>query len=196
MSSSPLYRPAPRFDLLHVPGLGRLLRWRWGRLLLQIPLLGVAALILYDGFTGPPLAAENIATVAAWVHYRGLVVLALLLAGNLFCMGCPFTIPRTLARRLSRKGRRWPRALRNKWLAIALLFLLFWLYEWLDLWASPWLTAWVAVGYFVAAFVLEAVFTESPFCKYLCPLGSFNFAASTVSPLQIIGPRPRCLPPL
>ncbi len=180
-----LYQPQPAFDLLRVPGLGRLLRWRWGRLALQLPLLALAALMIYDGFTGPQLAPQNVATVAAWVHFRGLVVLALLLVGNLFCMSCPFTLPRTLARKLSARGRRWPRALRNKWLAIGLFVGIFWLYEWLDLWASPWLTAWLIVAYFVAAFVLEALFAESPFCKYLCPLGTFNFAGSTVSPLQI-----------
>ncbi|NOX60742.1 MAG: FesM [Chloroflexi bacterium] len=176
---------APSFDLLHAAIIGRVLRWRWGRLLFQIPLLFLALLIIYDGLTGPQLAPENMATVSAWIHYRGLVMLALLLVGNLFCMGCPFTLPRTLARRISGRGRRWPRALRNKWLAIALLFLIFFLYEWLDLWASPWLTAWVAIAYFAAAFALEALFAESPFCKYLCPLGSFNFVASTISPFQI-----------
>jgi ferredoxin len=100
-------------------------------------------------------------------------------------MGCPFMLPRTLARRLSFRGRRFPRALRNKWLAIAGLFLFFWLYEWLDLWASPWLTVWVIAAYFVGSFVLEAVFSESPFCKYICPLGSFNFVFSATSPLHI-----------
>ena len=58
-------------------------------------------------------------------------------------------------------------------------------YEWLDLWASPALTAWVIIGYFVGAFVLEAAFAESPFCKYVCPLGTFNFATATLSPTQI-----------
>ena len=180
-----LYRPRGLFDVLRLPLIGRLLRWRWGRLALQIPLLVVAALLVVDGFTGSQLAARNLATVAPWVHYRGLVVLALLLAGNLFCMACPFTIPRTLAKRLSLRGRRFPRRLRNKWLAIGALFALFFVYEWLDLWASPLLTAWVIVGYFVASFVLEAVFTESAFCKYVCPLGTFNFVYSTVAPTQI-----------
>lgn len=174
-----------RFDVLHAPGIGRVLRWKWGRLLMQAPLVLLAVLLIYDGLTGPQMAPFNLATVTAWIHYRGLVMLALIFVGNLFCMGCPFTLPRTLARRLSGRGRRWPRALRHKWLAIALLFLVFWLYEWLDLWASPWLTAWLAVAYFAASFVLETIFAESPFCKYLCPLGSFNFVASTVSPLQI-----------
>ncbi len=179
-----LYRPPGR-DLLRLPIIGRLLLWRRGRLLLQIPLLLVALLFIYDGFTGPRIAPQNLATVGIWVHYRGVIILALLFLGNLFCMGCPFTIPRTLALRLSRSGRRFPRVLRNKWLAVAAFVGFLFVYEWLDLWASPALTAWVIIGYFLSAFVLEAMFTESPFCKYVCPLGTFNFAASTVSPTRI-----------
>lgn len=180
-----LYRPRTAFDVLQTPLLGGLLRWRWGRLTFQIIFGVMAALLVIDGFVGPQRAPENLATVGAWVHYRGLVVLALLLAGNLFCMGCPFTLPRTLAKRLSIRGRRFPRVLRNKWLALAGLFGIFYLYEWLDLWASPLLTAWVIVAYFVASFVLEVLFKESAFCKYVCPLGTFNFVYSTASPTQI-----------
>lgn len=183
--SPALYRPKTALDVLSIPIIGPVLRGRWGRLVLQIPLLVIALLLIYDGFTGPQTASRNLATVAPWVHYRGLVVLALLLVGNLFCMGCPFTLPRTLAKRLSLRGRRFPKMLRNKWLAIAGLFGLFFIYEWLDLWASPALTAWVIVAYFVASFVLEALFTESAFCKYVCPLGTFNFVYSTASPTQI-----------
>lgn len=182
---SPLYRPQAAFDVLSIPIIGTALKSRYGRLVLQIPLLIIAIAMIYDGFTGPDSASRNLATVLPWVHYRGLVVLVLLLAGNLFCMGCPFTIPRTLAKKLSINGIRFPQALRNKWIAIISLFVLFFLYEWLDLWASPALTAWVIIAYFVASFVLEAVFKESVFCKYVCPLGSFNFAYSTASPTQI-----------
>ncbi|CUS06108.1 4Fe-4S ferredoxin iron-sulfur binding domain-containing protein [Candidatus Promineifilum breve] len=184
-SDEPLYRPPPRRDLLRAPLLGRLLRARRGRLWLQLPFLLVALLLIYDGFSGPPLAAQNLATVGVWVHTRGFVILALLLFGNLFCMGCPFTIPRTVALRLSGGGRRWPRALRHKWLAVAAFVAFLFLYEWLDLWAGPALTAWVIIGYFLGAFVLELLFAESPFCKYICPLGTFNFVGSTVSPTQI-----------
>lgn len=186
MTSNTLYRPKTALDLLRIPLLGRLLKSRWGRLAVQFPVVIIAVLILIDGFVGPQNPARNLATVLPWVHYRGLVVVALLLVGNLFCMGCPFTLPRTLAKRLSIRGRRWPKALRGKWLAIGGLFALFFLYEWLDLWASPALTAWVVVFYFVASFALEALFTESAFCKYVCPLGTFNFVYSTAAPTQIM----------
>lgn len=185
MAAEKLHRPAGLFDVLSTPLIGRLLKWRYGRLVLQLPFLLAAVILVYDGFTGSDRAAENLATVVPWVHYRGIVVLALLMAGNLFCMGCPFTIPRTLAKRLSISGRRFPQMLRNKWLAIFSLFGLFFLYEWLDLWSSPALTAWLIVAYFAASFVMEAVFTESAFCKYVCPLGTFNFVYSTASPTQI-----------
>ncbi len=172
-------------DVLRLPLVGRLLRWRWGRLALQLPLLLVAAALVIDGFAGPQDAPRNLATVVPWVHFRGLAVLALLLAGNLFCMACPFTLPRTLARGLSLRRRRFPRRLRGKWLALVSLLGLFLVYEIFSLWASPLLTAWLIVAYFAAAFILEAWFGESAFCKYVCPLGTFNFVYSTLSPTQI-----------
>ncbi len=178
-------REQRQIDLLRTPGLGRFLRWKHNRTAVQLLLFGVAAIMIVDGLFGDQLAPKNVATVAAWVHYRGLIVLALLLAGDLFCAGCPFLLSRKLARWLGRPTQRWPKALRNKWLAAAGLVGMLFLYEWLDLWASPWLTAWVAVGYFVAAFVLEGFFTRDSFCMYVCPLGTFNFLYSTVSPLQI-----------
>ena len=41
----------------------------------------------------------NLAGVLPWIHWRGLLILGLLAAGNVFCMACPFLLPRTLARR-------------------------------------------------------------------------------------------------
>lgn len=174
-----------RWDLLAVPGLRRVLLWKHNRTALQLVLFAAALIMVLDGWLGSRLAARNTATVAAWVHYRGFIVLALLLAGNLFCAGCPFILPRKLARLLGRPTRRWPRALRNKWVALSVLLGMLFIYELFDLWASPWLTAWVIVAFFATAFVLEAFFTRDAFCLYVCPLGTFNFLYSTVSPLQI-----------
>src|SRR5690606_29067649 len=83
-----------RLDLLAVPGLRQVLLWKHNRTAAQIVLFTLAAIMVLDGWLGSPLAAKNVATVAAWVHYRGFIILALLLAGNLFCAGCPFILPR------------------------------------------------------------------------------------------------------
>ncbi len=187
MSAAPKPLPTPpgALDLLRLPGIGRALKSRNGRLILQLPFLVAAILIVYDGFTGSQNAGRNLAGVVPWVHFRGVAVIVLLMAGNLFCMGCPFTLPRTIARRFVRPRRRFPRVLRNKWLAVIGLLALFFSYEWLNLWASPLLTAWLIVAYFGASFALEFLFDESAFCKYVCPLGSFNFVYATISPTKI-----------
>ncbi len=184
---APSRRPAVSsgFDLLRVPLLGRFLRWRHARLALQLPLALLAGVVILDGLRGPQVGAMNLAGVLPWIHWRGLVVLGLLAAGNLFCMACPFTLPRTLARRWLPQGWNWPRRLRSKWPAVVLLGLFLWAYEAFSLWDSPWWTAWIAVGYFAAAFVVDGLFRGGAFCKYLCPIGQFNFVQSLASPLEV-----------
>ncbi len=152
---------------------------------MQVPLFSIAALMVWHGLTGPQVGARNLATVLTWVHYRGALVLLLLVAGNLFCMACPFMLPRTLARKLFAPARAWPARLRSKWVAIGALVGVLFAYELLDLWDSPWWTAWLIIGYFLTATLVDAFFKNAPFCKYVCPLGQFNFVASTVSPLEL-----------
>jgi hypothetical protein len=171
--------------LLRVPLLGRFLKWRHARLCLQLPLLLLAAVMIYDGLRGPPVGAMNLAGVLPWIHWRGLVILGLLVAGNVFCTACPFMLPRTLARRLLPAGWTWPRWLRGKWLAVLLIVAFLWAYEALALWDRPAWTACLALGYFVVAFVIDGLFRGAAFCKYLCPIGQFNFVQSLASPLEV-----------
>src|SRR5262249_17268766 len=157
----PLVASAPRtsgFDLLRFPLLGRFWKWRHARLAMQLPLLVLAGILILDGLRGPQVAPMNLAGVLPWIHWRGLLILCLLVAGNFFCMACPFLVPRTLARRWLPQGRGWPRRLRSKWLAVALLALFLWAYEALSLWDSPWWTAWLALSYFALAFVIDGFF--------------------------------------
>jgi ferredoxin len=141
--------------------------------------------MILHGLFGPTLAPKNLATTLTWVQFRGALVLVLLLAGNFFCMACPFMLPRQLARRFARPRLNWPRRLRNKWLSLSLFVLLLFAYELFDLWASPWWTAWIIVAYFAGALVVDGLFKHASFCKFVCPLGQFNFVASTVSPLEV-----------
>jgi cytochrome c oxidase assembly factor CtaG len=177
--------PPAGFDLFRVPLIGRFLRWRHARVALQAPLLTASALVIFDGLSGPASGPMNLAGVLPWIHWRGLVVLGLLVAGNVFCFACPFMLPRTIARRWLPAGWNWPRRLRSKWLAVALLGIFLWAYDAFALWDSPWWTAWIAVGYFLGALVIDGLFRGAAFCKYICPIGQFNFVQSLVSPLEV-----------
>ncbi len=173
------------WDLLRVPALGLILRQRYFRPAVQFILFALAVAVVIDGFVGPQVAPMNLAGVLPWTYWRGFAVIALLAAGNLFCMACPFMLPRNLGRRLLPASRRWPRMLRSKWLGVALLVMYLWAYEVFRLWSSPWWTAWIVVGYFVTAFVVDGWFRGASFCKYVCPIGQFHFVNSLVSPLEV-----------
>ena len=142
------------------------------------------AMVLH-GMFGPALAPKNLATTLTWVQFRGVLVLVILGAGNFFCLACPFMLTRNLARRFFQPRFNWPRRLRNKWMAAGLFVAILFAYELFDLWSSPWWTAWLIVGYFLAVLAVDGVFKHASFCKFVCPIGQFNFVASLLSPLEV-----------
>ncbi len=172
-------------DILRWRIVGPMLRWRHARTSLQLVLLVAAVVVVLHGLVGPDIAPGNVATVLTWVHYRGLLVVALLAAGNFFCAGCPFVLVRDWGRRLHAPTRIWPKRLRGKWIAIVLFVGVLFSYELFDLWALPRGTAYLVLAYFGAALAVDSVFKGATFCKHLCPIGQFNFVASTMSPLEL-----------
>jgi hypothetical protein len=81
--------------------------------------------------------------------------------------------------------RLWPKRLRGKWLAVVLFAGVLFSYELFDLWALPRATAFLVLSYFAGALAIDLVFKGASFCKHLCPVGQFNFVASTMSPLEL-----------
>ena len=186
----PVSRSQPsRFDLFTLPAVGAFFKSRYGRQSLQAVLLLASAAIIVDGLFGHQMSSMNLAGIVPWTYARALFVLALLLVGNLFCMSCPFMLPRELAKKLAGAlgfaRLPWPRALRGKWLSAALLGLFFWAYEAFALWDSPLRTASLLLAYFLTAFLLDSIFRGASFCKYVCPLGQFNFVSSLLSPVEL-----------
>jgi cytochrome c oxidase assembly factor CtaG/polyferredoxin len=173
------------FDLFKVPILGPIVRSKAFRRGMQMVMLILAIVVILDGLFGPQLSPMNLAGVLPWTHWRGLTVIALLLAGNLFCMVCPFTLVRDFGRRWLPAKWTWPKFLRNKWLAAVLIAMYLWAYEAFSLWNSPWLTAWIILFYFLGALLVDGFFQGGSFCKYVCPIGQFQFVQSLLSPLEV-----------
>jgi cytochrome c oxidase assembly factor CtaG/ferredoxin len=164
--------------------------WWWKqsphlRRIAQVAMLLVAAAVMWDGFFGQQVAPLNMAGVLPWIHWRALSMLALLTVGNLFCMACPFMFVRDIGRKIFPANARWPRALRTKWLPVALIAFYFWAYEAFSLWDSPWLTACLIAGYFITALAVDGIFKGASFCKYVCPIGQFQFVTSLLSPREV-----------
>ena len=172
-------------NILRLPLVGSFLRWRYARPALQLLLLLISVAVVLHGLFGPQLAPRNLATVLTSIHWRGFLIVAIVAVGNLFCTGCPMVLARDVSRRFFHPALRWPRRLRGKWLGVALLVLVLFSYELFDLWSQPRATAWLVLGYFGLAIVIDTVFKGASFCKHLCPIGQFNFAASTMSPTEL-----------
>ncbi len=177
-------RPAS-LDLLSLPLVGRVLGWPHFRRAAQGLMFLLALLVVVDGLWGPQMAAMNLAGVLPWTHWRGLGVLALLAVGNIFCLACPFNFARELSRRVLPARWSWPRRLRSKWVAFSLLLIFFWAYEAFSLWDSPRMTAMLVIGYFAAAIIVDGLFTGASFCKYVCPIGQYQFIQSLISPVEV-----------
>jgi hypothetical protein len=150
---------------LRVPVIGSLLKQRHARTLFQIPVFIISAAMIVHGLFGPQLAPKNLATTFTWVHFRGALVLVLLLRGTSFVSPARSCWCAISCGSLFAQVRNWPRALRNKWLSIGLLVAMLFVYEWLDLWASPWWTAWLIITYFAGALVIDSIFKHATFLQ-------------------------------
>lgn len=150
---------------------------------MQTIMLLLAIAIIVDGFWGPEVSSMNLAGVLPWTYWRGFSVIALLTLGNLFCTACPFTLFRDLTQRFLPKGiqRNLPKKLANKWPAVILLVTFLWAYEVFDLWDRPMATAGLIVGYFASIVLIDSLFRKGSFCKYVCPIGQYHFAFSSIS---------------
>src|SRR2546425_991435 len=177
--------PTGHFDLLSLPFLRPFLRAQSTRRVMQGVLFIIALGVIADGLFGPQASSANLAGVLPWTYWRAVVVIALLAGGNFFFMACPFMLFRKLGRRLGLPQRAWPRALRSKWFGLALLVLFFWAYYAFSLWDRPIWTTWLIINYFLIALAIDAFFSGASFCKYVCPIGQFQFVASLVSPLEV-----------
>jgi len=180
----PRVREPKEFDLL-ATRIGPVLRSIGFRRTMQTVMFSLAALVVIDGFLGPEASPMNLAGVLPWTHWRAFSVVALLVAGNFFCMTCPFTFVRDLGRRFLPANRSWPKWLRTKWLSCALVVAYLWAYEAFALWDRPAWTAGIIVAYFVGALMVDGLFRGASFCKYVCPIGQFHFVQSLASPLEV-----------
>lgn len=151
----------------------------------QIALAFLSILLIAEGLWGSQFAPKNLTTLLVWVHYRGLLVFLLVVWGNAFCLGCPFILVRNAARVFISPKYLWPKKLQNKWIGIFLFVAILFFYEYLSLWADPKKTALVIIIFFLSALMVDLIFKHASFCKYLCPIGQFNFLASSVSPQEV-----------
>jgi len=187
-------KPGGKLDLLRAwPWLSWLLHQRWFQFAAIWPNLLAFVVIIASGLAGTPIGAKNFAIVFVWIVWWALLILLLVPFGaRIWCTGCP--IPalgewlarrRFIGHRLGSPGLqlRWPRRLRNLWLANA-GFLSIALFSAIVT-TRPAVTGWLLLGLFLLAIGAHLVFERRAFCRYLCPVGGFLGLYSMAAPIEL-----------
>jgi ferredoxin len=178
----------PRLDLLTVPWVRRLLTARAFHPALQIPTLGVMAIVVWLGLFDVQDGGMNLSTKLTWTIWWAGVIFTFVLVGRAWCLACPFGALNEWTARLAGAVRRLPRPFRNIWWATGMFVLLTWADEQLGVVRSPRVTAWIVIFFVALAIAIGLVFERRSFCRYLCPIGGVIGIYSMTAPLEL---RPR-----
>ena len=181
-------------DLLRLPWLRRLLRWRGFQWTLVIVPLFFFVLAILTGLFGTPVGNRNFSIIFVWIVWWALLIVLLVpVAGRLWCAMCPIPVPGEWLQRRAFIGRRpgrlwtlgwrWPRRLRNIWLQNA-AFLGVALFSAILL-TRPRVTAIVLLGFVLLALGLSLLFERRVFCRYVCPVGGFIGLYANAAPLEL-----------
>ena len=171
-------------DLLRVPVLGALLRWRHFNTLLLVPTLAFFAIVVGAGLFGEQ-NTSNPAVLLTWILWWPAVIFTFFLVGRIWCAICPFGYAGDLVQRITTFGWKAPRLLKNMWWRLSLFLLLTWFTTLFALDRSPRGTAWLALTLTIGAVGLAVVYEKRMFCRYVCPLGGIFGLYSMTAPVAL-----------
>lgn len=184
--------PAFSYDLLKLPKLGNILRWRPLRPLLSSFTVFLFLLIIYAGFAGDQGSASNIAPLLTWTYWWILLVFLILFLGKAWCFICPWDALSSWVERVTsrfipalRRKRPWPRFLRNIYLAAFLFLLLTWLELGYGVTTRPWLTAVLGLIILALALVPTLIYERRSFCRYGCLVGRVSGLYALFAPVEL-----------
>ncbi len=172
-------------NLLGIAWVRRLFTSRALALTLQIPLLGLTAVVVLLGLLDIQDGSVNLATRLAWTIWWAGVIFTFVLAGRVWCLACPFGALNEWTARAAGPRRRLPRVFRNLWWATGMFVLLTWADEQLGVVRSPRTTAWLVLFFVALAVAVGLAFERRSFCRHLCPIGGVIGIYSMTAPVEL-----------
>lgn len=161
-----------RMDILRLPGIGRLLRWRWLQPIIEVPMLLIFVLVIIVGIWGTQEPSQNLATMLIWVYWWSLVIFSFIFVGRIWCMVCPLgAAGEWTNRRIGTLGHKWPRRLRNLWVAHIFFIVLTGVDLVIGIDILPRFTGLFLLTLLILSIGMSLVFERRAFCRYVCPIG-------------------------
>ena len=173
-------------DLLALAPVRRAMQWRSFQLLAIAPATVLVAIVLASTWLGIDHPGFNFGTVFTWVVWWGALIVSFIFFGRAWCLACPIgAVGEWVQRYAAGLQLRWPKRLRNLWLATALFLVFIWLDNGYGMSNSPRLTAGLIAVLLLASAWIGFLFERRAFCRYLCPLTAVIGVNSLFSILEL-----------
>ncbi|HBV85638.1 MAG TPA: ferredoxin [Desulfosporosinus sp.] len=172
----------PKKNLLENNTIKGILKSRWFPGIIQLPVLAIFALIVFELMAGPGSAHDNFGTAGTWVLWWPLIPIIFVLLGRFWCAICPFATVSDWIQKMVGNNRPVPKFLKKYgiWLIDAFFILITWADHTFGVVESPRGSGVLLLIITTGVIVSGAFFERRTWCRYLCFLGglSGNYARS------------------
>ncbi|MBI2303160.1 MAG: 4Fe-4S binding protein [Chloroflexi bacterium] len=184
----------PRRDILQIGPLRRAVTHPAFPFWLRLPVVIAFLLILFAGFFGIQIGYMNVAPILTWTIWWAALIFLILFLGKIWCLVCPWNAIAEWVQHLALWGKRdttlslnlrWPKALRNIYMAASLFVGLTWLELGFGITIVPWATAGLGLLILMLALVPALYFERKPFCRYGCLVGRVSGLYALFSPVEL-----------
>ncbi len=169
-------------NLLHNKTIKAILQSPWFPGIIQVPVLLVFALIVFELVAGPSDAHGNFGTAGTWVLWWPLIPIILIVLGRFWCAICPFATVSDWVQKWVGNQRPVPKFLKKYgiWLIDIFFILITWSDHVVGIVENPRGSGTLLLLITTGVIASGAFFERRTWCRYLCFLGglSGNYARS------------------
>jgi ferredoxin len=169
-------------NLLDNKTIKAVLKSRWFPGIIQVPVLAVFSLIVYELIAGPGSAHDNFGTAGTWVLWWPLIPIIFLFLGRFWCAICPFATVSDWVQKFVGNNRPVPKFLKKYgiWLIDIFFILITWSDHTFGIVENPRGSGVLLLLITTGVIACGAFFERRVWCRYLCFLGglSGNYARS------------------
>jgi polyferredoxin len=173
------------FNFLDIKWVKRIFKFRYIQPVFQVPLLALFTLLIYLAFFDIQDGGKNLSTKVIWTIWWAGVIFTFVLVGRMWCFMCPVGALSEWTARTLKPQRRFPKRLRNLWIANGLFIVLTWLDAQLGVVRNPVITGSLLVIIIALSLLIAAFYQRRTFCRYLCPIGGLIGLYSTFSAVEL-----------
>lgn len=166
----------PKKNLLENKALKSILKSRWYPGILQIPVLLVFSLIVFELIAGPSAAHDNFGTAGTWVLWWPIIPIAFLLLGRFWCSICPFGTVSDWVQKFVGNNRPVPKFLKKYgiWIIDITFILITWSDHTFGVVENPRGSGFLLLLITTGVIASGAFFERRTWCRYLCFLGGLS----------------------